>query len=131
MRIWAVTVGLALVWGGCGSSDSAPSEGDKACQDFEAKLAQCNIQAQGVCNSSQPCTVKCAAEADCNQILESPPTGSHLACLGECTGVGADAFACKDGKKIVARAGVCNGDFNCLDGSDEENCGVKDAGGPG
>src|SRR5678815_6030947 len=87
MRRWAVTILLLAIAAGC-SSDSGPSEGDKACQDFEAKLAQCNIQAQGVCNASQPCTVKCAAQADCNQILESPPTGTHLACLGECTGLG-------------------------------------------
>lgn len=112
----------------CGGTDS-PSEGEKACDDFAAKLAQCHLTTTSTCNASQPCAVKCGVMADCSQLTQPVPSGSFLACIGVCSGAGPDDFVCKDGRRFVAKAGVCDGQFQCLDGSDEVNCAATDTGG--
>jgi hypothetical protein len=116
-----------LVALGCGSD--GPSEGEKACDDFAAKLAQCHLTNTAKCNTSEPCAVKCGLMADCRQLVERVPTGSFLACIGACSGAGPDDFLCKDGTRFVAKLGLCDGRFQCLDGSDEMNCKAQDAGG--
>lgn len=113
----------------CGGSDS-PSEGEKACDDLAAKLEQCRLTMPGTCNTGEPCGVRCAVMADCSQLTASSPSGSYLACIGVCSGAGPDDFMCEDGKRFIGKAGLCDGQFQCLDGSDEVACGAtNDAGG--
>ena len=126
MRTWVATVACVFLWAGCGSSDSGPTEGERECQELQTKLQTCGLAA--VCDSSDPCPVRCAINADCNEIVQKPTTGPYMQCVAACAGAGPDDFICKDGKRVVKKAGVCDGQFQCLDGSDEENCGTKDAG---
>jgi hypothetical protein len=127
MRPWAVTVPFVFLWAGCGSSDNpGPSEGEKACQELQTKLQGCGLSA--VCDPSDPCPVHCAIDADCNEIIQKPTTGAYMQCVAACAGGMPGDFICKDGKRVVKKIGVCNGQYDCQDGSDEENCGVKDAG---
>jgi len=128
MRIWTlIPLVTALACGSDGGSGGGQSAGEKACKDFEAKLTQCQLVASGTCDTNEPCVAECAAKADCTQLTENPPTGSYLSCVAACSGAGPDDFICKDGKAFVKKAGVCDGQFQCLDGSDEAGC-SKDAG---
>lgn len=128
-RIWALIP--LIVAAGCGGGDT-PSAGDKACQDLAAKLKECNLTAVGACDTSEPCTVECAAKADCAQLLHaSMPSGTQLTCVAACIGLTPDqVFVCKDGTAIIDKRAVCDGHALCPDGSDEANCGgvSKDAG---
>jgi hypothetical protein len=128
MRTWVVAICSVLVVGGCGNDDVGPTEAEKACQELEAKLQKCGLTSGGTCNSQEPCVVKCALNAECAQISQRPPTGSYLDCIAVCSGAGPDDFICKDGTQFVRKPGVCDGQFHCRDGSDEENCGWTDAG---
>jgi len=127
MRSLFATIFSLVVTASC-SSDSGPSEGEKACQDLQAKLAECQLTLQGTCNSNEPCAVECAAKSDCAQLTASAPTGSYLTCVAACSGAGQNDFICKDGKAFVNKAAVCDGKPQCPDGSDEADCGAKDSG---
>jgi hypothetical protein len=127
MGKWAAMVVFVFLWAGCGSSDSGPSEGEKACQELQAKLQQCGLTA--ICDTNEPCSARCAINADCTEIVQKPIDGPYMKCIAACSGAHPDDFICKDGKRVVRKEGVCDGQFQCLDGSDEANCGPKDAGG--
>ena len=113
---------LSIVLATACSGKDQPSSGESACQDLQAKLAECHLQA--ACDSNQPCAAECAAKADCADLTASVPSGSYLACLALCSGAGPDDFVCKDAKSFVNKAAVCNGQYECRDGSDEANCGA-------
>lgn len=117
----------AIAAAGCGSSDSGPTEGEKACQDLQAKYAQCSLTSVGACDTNEPCVVRCAANADCNELMNPSPTGPYVACVAACSGAGPDDFICADGKVFVSKKAICNGIAECPDKSDEAGCGA-DAG---
>ena len=128
MRTATTLMFALLVSAGCGSNKGT-SAGDKACQDLQAKLDECHLQVKGsVCNATEPCSVECAAHADCSQ-LGATPTGSYLACIATCSGASATDFVCKDASGFVHQGAVCDGTPQCLDGSDEANCGGNGTGG--
>lgn len=60
--------------------------------------------------------------ADCNQLVQTQPVGTYLDCIASCSGAGPDDFVCADGRQFVRMAGVCDGQYQCLDGSDEVGC---------
>ena len=126
MGKWVATVAFVFLSAGCGSTDSGPTEGEKACQELQTKLQQCGLTA--ICDTNEPCSARCAIDADCNEIVQKPVDGPYMKCIAACSGAQPDDFICKDGKRAVRKEGVCDGQFQCLDGSDEANCGVKDAG---
>ena len=35
-----------------------------------------------------------------------------------------NTFACKSSKAYISKEWVCDGDIDCVDGSDEQNCGM-------
>jgi hypothetical protein len=128
MRILTIPV-LALLLA-CGGSDT-PSEGDMACKELAAKLAECHLTTRGVCNTGEPCGVRCAAMATCSQLTDAKASGSYLSCIRACSGAGPDDFVCADQRQFLNKSGVCDGRFQCLDGSDEADCGASgDAGSP-
>lgn len=114
----------------CGNSDttSSTSEGEKACQDLQAKAAQCGLMLAGACNTNAPCAAECQAQASCDELKSGTPSDSLVRCIAMCEGAGPDDFICKDGKAYVKKAGVCDGHYQCDDGSDEANCGGADGG---
>ena len=76
MRI-ALSMALLLAYA-CGGEDE-PSEGEKACDELEAKLMECHLTTSAMCNDQQPCTVRCGVMAECAQLTESPPVSyTHL-----------------------------------------------------
>jgi hypothetical protein len=116
---------LALVTA-CSGKDE-PTSGERACRDLQAKLSECLLLA--ACDSNQPCAAECAAHAECADLTASVPSGSYLACLAVCSGAGPDDFVCKDAKGFVHQSAVCNGQYECRDGSDEANCGAASSAG--
>ena len=124
----ALTMALLLACA-CGGEDE-PTEGEQACDELEDKLAECRLTTNGTCNEDQPCVVRCAIDADCAQLTMSPPTGSYLACVAGCSGAGPDDFICMDGRGFVAKTGMCDGLYQCMDGSDEADCGTAGNGMP-
>jgi hypothetical protein len=77
---------------------------------------------QAQCNDDQPCAVRCYARGECSEISGPMPTGSVLQCLAMCSGAGSDDFVCADGRQFVNQRAMCDGQFHCLDGSDEMGC---------
>jgi hypothetical protein len=130
--MWArISFGLMpaiLLMASC-SSDKSTGEGDKACQDLQAKLIECKLVEQGVCNTAEPCAVECAAHADCDQLKAGTPSGGYLTCVAACSGAGPTDFICKDASGYVKQPGVCDGIRQCPDGSDEANCSDAGTGG--
>jgi len=124
-----VLISLVL-WAACGGDDK-PTEGEKACDALEAKLDECRLTTTAKCNTEQPCAVRCAAAAECAQLTAAQPSGSLLQCIAGCSGAGPGDFVCADGRKFTSQAAVCDGQFQCLDGSDEADCATSgaDAGG--
>ena len=133
-----ISTAATLLWlqlwlaSGCGGDDP-PSEGEKACQELEAKLDECMLTPQGtqvVCNEDAPCAVHCAVMAECSQLAAGAPSGTYGSCVAACSGAAPDDFICANGRQFVKKQGVCDGQFQCLDGSDEANCpGAAGAGG--
>ena len=56
----------------------------------------------------------------CDEIRGSPPNPFYV-CQANCQGV-SDPFFCKNGRQFLPKSEVCNGAFQCQDGSDEEGC---------
>jgi hypothetical protein len=127
MRAW-IQIGLLLVVALAACGEDEKSEGEKACDDFKDKLAECRLMTAGQCNTSQPCVVRCGVNAPCNELAPQP-SGGLLQCIAACSGAKPDDFVCKDGRQFVAKTGVCDGMFQCLDGSDEANCAGAGSGG--
>jgi hypothetical protein len=121
--IGLVVLGLLC---GCSSSDSGPSDGEKACQELQAKLTECHLT--GECNTNEPCAVRCAANAECAEIGTLPTTGPYFDCIAACSGAGPDDFICADRQHFLNKRFVCDGRPQCPDGSDEKGCGAADAG---
>jgi len=126
MRNWSAMF-LVFTLVACGSSDSGPSEGDKACQDLQAKYQQCQLTPAGACDPSDVCAVRCMANASCAELQSPSPMGSYQACIAACSGAGPNDVFCADGKTPVPKTQICDGQRQCPDGSDETGCGL-DAG---
>ncbi|HVU05953.1 MAG TPA: LDL receptor domain-containing protein [Polyangiaceae bacterium] len=122
---------LFLLIGCSSSSDDKKSEAQQACEDRAKNLTACGLVSQQACGSLSTCLLLCQAHATCNQLTESPPTGTYLSCQAECQGVGSDPFLCKNGQQFLDARGHCDGIPECDDGSDEEGCGTGDAGSGG
>jgi hypothetical protein len=121
-RIWWVPV--LLLAAACGSEDEK-SESEKPCDQGKAKAAECGGRlASGVCDS--PCVLQCVVDATCDDLRGTPPN-PFFVCQAVCQGV-SDPFFCKNGRQVLPKSGVCDGRFQCDDGSDEENCTTRDAG---
>ena len=120
---------LAALLSACGGDDE-PSDGEQACKELRAKLAECGFTTQATCNEREPCAVRCGVMAECSQLMAGTPSGSFASCIAVCSGAQPDDFICADGRAYLKKEGVCDGQFQCLDGSDEANCpGAAGAGG--
>jgi hypothetical protein len=114
-RVWIVLVLLCAV--SCGSDDEK-SDNEKLCDQGNAKARECGVGIGGLCDS--PCVVQCVINAQCDEIRGRPPN-PFFVCQASCQGV-TDPFFCENGHQFLPKSEVCNGAFQCLDGSDERNC---------
>lgn len=115
---------LAAVACGCGDDD----EESQLCQDLRAKITECNldIDTSRGCNASPSedveCAARCLVEAQCTDIVGPPSANPYYQCNAACVGASPDDFVCADGSGFLPQAGVCDGQLQCPDGSDEANC---------
>jgi hypothetical protein len=110
-------IAVLLFAASCGSDDEKSSN-QAVCDRANAKAAECGVAFGGLCDS--PCVAQCVIDAQCAEFREMPPNPFYI-CQANCRGV-SDPFFCKNGTQFLPKSEVCNGDFQCRDGSDEENC---------
>lgn len=128
---WAFLGVLSLVGVvGCGSSDSGTGANGapvQVCTDAASKLTSCGFKAtQNACDSKSSvlmlCEAKCIANAQCADISALTTKNELTICNAQCQGAGPDDFICDDVTGYVGKGGVCDGKFQCQDGSDEKHC---------
>lgn len=134
MRGIIVTLGMLIGFLciiNCGEGEE--SEGEKVCDKLEAKLAECNLTYEPglqckADDSLEICLLNCLIGASCKAVKDQKSDIELVRCNARCSGAGPDDFICADGKAFVLSAAVCDGMYQCLDGSDEADCDAADAG---
>lgn len=86
-------------------------------------LEDCNRHYEGdICQSaSGRCTADCAARASCGE-LDAWDEGRLPAWLGQCLVRCSEQVSCDDGATRIERGWQCDGEQDCVDGSDEQSC---------
>jgi len=122
----ALTLPLGLTLLHCGGDDEG-SGGSALCKQVDAKLDECSVTfGSGECSAKgerEECLAQCIVDSPCESLTDDSATSSFVQCTLACQGAGPDWFTCADGSGAVEPAGVCNGRFECGDGSDEASCG--------
>lgn len=130
-RIWTSALGLsfALLSLGCGDdSDDTADANEQLCMDLTDKLEECKstLDTSMGCRSTptdaERCSAECVVQGKCAEITGKPGDNSFYRCLAACSGADPDAFICLDGRGYLAARGVCDGEKQCPDGSDEADC---------
>lgn len=108
----------ALSLAGC--SDS-PRE---RCREREDRIGECGrVYRTDPCTTpADRCRIGCVSQLSCDQWDEFGHGASLpldvLACLGPCS----ETFACEDASADIEARWVCDGEYDCVDRSDERDC---------
>ena len=126
------TGGSGTGTGGSGTGTGGAGSGGDACAQALAKLESCGVTMEdtmeGGCdptNDYDACAAACVVAAPCSE-LEALEAGNMTGaptltlCMMSCMSTG-DQFTCDNGDTIPADW-ECDGEEDCIDGSDEANC---------
>jgi len=118
------------------SGDGDSQGGDKTdaelLADVTAKMKACNLWQPSdekivIEDDFDRCGARCTLDSSCDVLHELVCSDDfnvaspYYACLRKCPISPKDGFACKGGKKIPHVA-VCDGEEDCSDGADEQDC---------
>jgi hypothetical protein len=132
---WLVSGTYVLLVAACASNDcdanlsKAKASERATCDHWIGRLLDCQVvsgtRVSG-CeddNPKLPCLWSCMEKATCDEIKTAYCAGtlnSYSGCLNECQ-MTVDPFVCDNGTKIDGDK-RCDGNPDCTDGSDENNC---------
>jgi len=110
----------------CGGDDESGSSSDKLCKEVDAKVAECNVTfGSGSCQADsalEKCLAQCVVDSPCASLTDDSAESAFVRCGFACQGATADWFICADGQRAIEPRGICDGNFDCGDGSDEASC---------
>lgn len=124
MRVIVLASALGSLLFGCGSP--APE-----CHDHIREVQACGRTYDAeVCDTKAgACSVRCSAEASCSDLdqassafRDDDPRSEVPAALSLCWSLCIDTFTCADDGHAIDAQWKCDGDEDCVDGSDEKGC---------
>jgi hypothetical protein len=106
---------VLCVLAACGSKDAA-----ERCADDVASLESCDrvYRTDPCANKTGRCAAGCFGRATCEELGRDEPPSWLSRCLLRCS----ESERCADDGHAIAASWLCDGENDCVDGSDERGC---------